>query len=43
VLGAGLVTCGSPTVVMSVIGIIYLSKSDSDFQQTYVSARKSGF
>jgi len=46
-LGAGLVTCGGATFVMSVIGIIegiiYLSKSDADFQQTYVLGRKSWF
>lgn len=46
-LGAGLLTCGAATFVMSVIGIIegiiYLSKSDSDFQQTYVLGRKSWF
>ena len=46
-LGAGLLTCGVATFVMSVIGIvegiIYLSKSDSDFQQTYVLGRKSWF
>lgn len=46
-LGAGLVTCGAATFVMSVIGviegIIYFSKSDEEFQQTYVQARKSWF
>jgi TM2 domain-containing membrane protein YozV len=46
-LGAGLVTCGAATFIMSVIGIIegiiYLSKSDADFQQTYVLGKKSWF
>ena len=46
-LGAGLITCGVATFVMSVIGIIegiiYLSKSDSEFQQTYVLGKKSWF
>ena len=46
-LGAGLVTCGAATFVMSVIGIcegiIYLSKSDSEFQQTYIIGKKSWF
>lgn len=46
-LGAGLITCGAATFVMSVIGIIegviYLSKSDAEFQQIYVLGRKSWF
>ncbi len=46
-LGAGLVTCGVATFVMSVIGIIegiiYLSKSDEDFQRIYVQGHKSWF
>ena len=44
-LGAGLVTCGAATFMMSIIGIveriIYLSKLDSEFQQIYVLGRKS--
>lgn len=46
-LGAGLVTCGGATFIMLVIGIIkgiiYLSKSDADFHQTYVLSKKSCF
>lgn len=46
-LGAGLLTCGLATAVMSIIGliegIIYLSKSDEDFQRIYVQGKKSWF
>lgn len=46
-LGAGLLTCGVATGVMSIIGliegIIYLSKSDDDFQRIYVQGKKSWF
>lgn len=46
-LGAGLLTCGLATAVMSIIGliegIIYLSKSDDDFQRIYVQGKKSWF
>lgn len=46
-LGAGLVTCGAATAVMSIIGliegIIYLSKSDEEFQRIYVQGKKSWF
>lgn len=46
-LGAGILTCGFATGVMSIIGfvegIIYLSKSDDDFQRIYVQGRKSWF
>jgi len=46
-LGAGLITCGLATAVMSIIGfiegIIYLSKSDDEFQRIYVQGKKSWF
>jgi len=46
-IGVGLLTCGAATGVMSIIGliegIIYLSKSDEDFQQIYVQGKKSWF
>jgi len=42
-----LLTCGLGAVVMSVIGlvegIIYLTKSDEDFYQTYVVEKKEWF
>jgi hypothetical protein len=46
-LGAGLVTCGAATFLMSVIGIIegviYLSRSEEEFHRTHVQFRKSWF
>ena len=46
-LGAGLVTCGAATGVMSVIGliegIIYLTKPDEEFEQLYVQGHKGWF
>jgi len=46
-LGAGLVTCGAATGVMSIIGLIegilYLTKTDEDFEQTYVQGHKGWF
>ena len=46
-LGAGLVTCGAATFLMSVIGIIegviYLPRSEEEFRRTHVQFRKSWF
>ena len=46
-LGAGLITCGIATFVMTIIsvieGIIYLTKSDDDFERIYVEEKKSWF
>ncbi len=46
-LGAGLVTCGAATGVMSVIGliegIIYLTKPDEEFEQLYIQGHKGWF
>lgn len=46
-LGAGLVTCGGATGVMSIIGliegIIYLTKPDDEFEQVYVKGHKGWF
>ena len=43
----GLLLIGIPTIIMGVIvfieGIIYLTKSDYDFQQTYVINKKGWF
>ncbi len=46
-LGGGLITCGAASGVMSIIGfiegIIYLTKSDEEFERTYVENKKSWF
>jgi len=46
-LVGGIVTCGVAATVMHIIGIIegviYLSKSDAEFVQTYVRQRKGWF
>ena len=46
-LGAGLVTYGAATFLISVIGIvkgvIYLSRSEEEFHRTHVQFRKSWF
>ena len=46
-LGAGIITCGVATGVISIIGliegIIYLTKTDEDFEQTYVQGHKGWF
>jgi TM2 domain-containing membrane protein YozV len=46
-LAVSLVTCGIGAPVMSIIGIvegiIYLTKSDSEFESTYVYNRKGWF
>jgi TM2 domain-containing membrane protein YozV/RNA polymerase subunit RPABC4/transcription elongation factor Spt4 len=43
----GFVACGIPTLVMSVIGIIegvlYLVKSDQEFEDTYIRGRRGWF
>jgi TM2 domain-containing membrane protein YozV len=43
----GIVTCGGATVVMSIIGliegIIYLTKSDEEFEQIYVRNHRGWF
>jgi TM2 domain-containing membrane protein YozV len=43
----GIFTCGLSTAIMGLIGfvegIIYLTKSDQDFRQTYVAQRKEWF
>ena len=43
----GMVTCGIASFVMGVIalveGIIYLTKSDNEFYNTYMAAKKSWF
>jgi TM2 domain-containing membrane protein YozV len=46
-LGAGIVTCGATSLIMSVIGIvegvIYLTKSDEEFERIYVQGRRGWF
>ena len=46
-LAVSLLTCGIGATVTSIIGlvegIIYLTKTDEDFQQTYVNNRKPWF
>jgi TM2 domain-containing membrane protein YozV len=43
----GILTCGVATAVMSIIGliegIIYLTKSDAEFDATYVAAKREWF
>lgn len=43
----GFVLCGIPTIVMGVIGLIegimYLTKSDDEFAQTYIVGKKKWF
>lgn len=43
----GFILCGIPTIVMGVIGLIegilYLTKSDDEFNATYVAAKKKWF
>jgi len=43
----GFILCGIPTIVMGVIGliegIIYLTKSDDEFNATYVAGKKKWF
>jgi len=43
----GFILCGIPTAVMAIIGliegIIYLTKSDDEFNATYVAAKKKWF
>ena len=43
-LVVGLVTCGSVSSIIGLIeGIIYLTKSDEEFYQTYVVGKKEWF
>ena len=43
----GFILCGVPTAVMAIIGliegIIYLTKSDDEFNATYVAGKKKWF
>lgn len=43
----GFILCGIPTIVMGVIGLIegilYLTKSDDEFNDTYVVGKKKWF
>jgi TM2 domain-containing membrane protein YozV len=43
----GFILCGIPTAVMAIIGliegIIYLTKSDDEFNATYVAGKKKWF
>lgn len=37
------VTCGAGGIIGLIEGIIYLTKSDADFQSTYVTGKKAWF
>ena len=37
------VTCGAGSLIGLVEGIIYLTKSDEDFQRTYIEGKKAWF
>ena len=37
------VTCGAGGIIGLIEGIIYLTKSDADFQSTYVAGKKAWF
>ena len=37
------VTCGAGSLIGLIEGIIYLAKSDEDFQKTYVEGKKGWF
>jgi TM2 domain-containing membrane protein YozV len=39
----GLVTCGAVSIVGLIEGIIYLTKSDEEFDRTYVQNQKEWF
>lgn len=39
----GLVTCGAAGIVGFIEGIIYLVKSDAEFEETYVKNKKGWF
>lgn len=43
----GIVLCGIPSIIISVVGIIegiiYLTKSDEEFVQTYIEGKKGWF
>lgn len=39
----GLVTCGAGGIIGLIEGIIYLTKSDEEFEQTYVLNQKEWF
>jgi len=46
-LVAGTITCGAGAGIMSIVGLIegimYLTKSDAEFQQMYVQNKKAWF
>ena len=37
------VTCGAGSLIGLIEGIIYLTKSDEDFQRTYIEGKKAWF
>jgi TM2 domain-containing membrane protein YozV len=39
----GLVTCGAGGIIGLIEGIIYLTKSDEDFQKIYIEGKKAWF
>jgi len=42
-LAAGLLTCGAAGILGLIEGIIYLTKSDEDFVNTYITNKKGWF
>lgn len=42
-LVVGLVTCGAAGIIGLIEGIIYLTKSDQEFVDTYVNSKKAWF
>ena len=39
----GLLTCGAGGIIGLIEGIIYLTKSDDEFQKTYIEGKKAWF
>jgi TM2 domain-containing membrane protein YozV len=42
-IGITIVTCGAGSIIGLIEGIIYLTKSDEDFVQTYLVEKKAWF
>ena len=42
-IGLSLVTCGAATIIGLIEGIIYLTKSDEDFVNEYITNKKGWF
>jgi TM2 domain-containing membrane protein YozV len=42
-LGISVITCGAGGIIGLIEGIIYLTKSDEDFQKIYIEGKKAWF